>query len=419
MSPVDVRLGLRANAGQFALLLLVNAFVGAMVGLERTILPALAEQEFNLAARTAILSFIAAFGATKALANFFAGRLTDRVGRKPVLVAGWLLALPVPLLLIWAPTWAWVVAANVLLGASQGLTWSTTVVMKIDLVGPRQRGLAMGLNESSGYLAVAAAALASGYAAQVWGLRPAPFLLGVAFALIGLLLSILVIRETRQHAALETKGDAPDRTMGVVFWRTSFADGDLGMACRAGFANNLNDGLAWGLFPLWFASHGLSLGDIAWLAGLYPAVWGAGQLFTGALSDHVGRKPLIAAGMTLQAAALTAMALSATFAWFAAASAMLGLGTALVYPTLLAAIGDASHPAERGSVIGVYRLWRDGGYVAGAVVAGLIADAMGLSAAIAAVALLTLLSGGEVAARMVAGRGTRCIGPLLVDGPGG
>lgn len=338
-------LGLRANLPQFALLVLVNAFVGGMVGIERSILPALAQQVFGLAEGTAILSFIAVFGISKASANYLAGRLGDRLGRKPVLVAGWLVATPVPFVLMWAPTWGLVIFANVFLGISQGLTWSTAVIMKIDLAGPRNRGLAMGLNEFAGYFAVALAAWATGYIAARHGLRPDPFYLGVVFLGCGLLLSIFVVRETRAHAAFEGSSVAipsqpPSNT--EIFRLTTWKDRDLSAATQAGLVNNLNDGLAWGLFPLIFASAGLGLNAIGMLAGLYPAVWGLSQLVTGGLSDRIGRKWLIASGMGLQALGIATIALSRVYVGFAAGSVLLGLGTAMVYPTLLAAFGDVA-----------------------------------------------------------------------------
>jgi MFS family permease len=404
-------LGLRANAAQFSLLVAVNALVGGMLGQERTVLPLLAEREFGLTAYTGALTYILAFGAAKAATNYVAGTLSDRYGRKPVLTAGWLIALPVPLMLIWAPDWGWVVAANVLLGISQGLTWSTTVIMKIDLVGPRRRGLAMGLNEAAGYVAVAATALATGYIAARYGLRPEPFYLGIAYAALGLGLSMLAVRETRDHALLEAAShtarpdgrhdhlhaDLSDRQ---VFAQTSFREPALSSASQAGMVNNLNDGLAWGLFPVLFAAAGLSLGEIGVLAALYPAAWGLGQLATGAWSDRAGRKPLIVGGMLLQAAALGLVAAGGSFGVWAVAALLLGAGTALVYPTLLAAVGDVAHPAWRGRSVGVYRLWRDGGFAVGALVAGVLADAYGIPAAIWVVAALTAASGVLVAVRM-------------------
>ena len=405
----SIQLGLRANLAQFSLLVVVNAFVGAMIGLERTILPAIAEQEFHLVARAAVLSFIVVFGVVKALTNYFAGRLSDAVGRKTVLVAGWLIAVPVPFLLMWAPSWNWILAANILLGVSQGLTWSTTVIMKIDLAGPERRGLAMGLNEFAGYGAVALSALATGYVAAAYGLRPQPFYLGVAFAMIGLLLSALMVRETHGHVRHEAKNHGTPaqatRSQREVFLYTSFLDRNLSSISQAGLVNNLNDGMAWGLFPIFYAAAGLSLELIGWLAAIYPAVWGAGQLFTGALSDRVGRKWLIAGGMWVQAAGIALIVLSTEFRGFAAGSALLGAGTAMVYPTLLAAIGDVAHPVWRASSVGVYRLWRDLGYAVGALLAGVTADALGLHAAIWLVAALTFASGVVVALRMRETRG--------------
>jgi MFS family permease len=406
-----VELGLRQNAAQFTLLVVVNALVGGMLGQERTVLPLLGQQEFGITAYTAGLSFILAFGIAKAATNYFAGTWSDRFGRKPVLVAGWLVAVPVPLMLIWAPSWTWIIVANVLLGISQGLTWSTTVVMKIDLVGPARRGLAMGLNEAAGYAAVAATALATGYVAESYGLRPEPFFLGIAFAALGLGLSTLVVQETREHARLEATGHVAradgrhdhlhgELTNGQVFVQTSFKEPALSSASQAGLVNNLNDGLAWGLFPILFASAGLSIGEIGVLAALYPAVWGVGQLVTGALSDRWGRKWLIAAGMWLQALALSLIALADAFGPWAVAAALLGAGTAMVYPTLLASIGDVAHPAWRARAVGVYRLWRDGGFAVGALLAGVVADVVGVGAAVWTVAALTAVSGLVVAVRM-------------------
>jgi MFS family permease len=401
-----IRLGLRANLAQFSLLVGVNALVGGMIGQERTVLPLLADQVFGLEAFTAALTFIVAFGAVKAATNLFAGTLSDRYGRKPVLVAGWIVGLPVPLLLMWAPTWGWVIVANVLLGVNQGLTWSTTVIMKIDLAGPERRGLAMGLNEAAGYGAVAATALATGFIAGRWGLRPEPFFFGLAYAGLGLGLSALAVRETRGHAELEAADHvaAPglDHGLGTreVFVLTSFREPALSAVSQAGLVNNLNDGLAWGLFPLLFAAHGLPTPAIGVLAALYPAVWGLGQLVTGPLSDRVGRKWLIAAGMWTQAAAIALIAATTGFATWATGAVLLGAGTAMVYPTLLAAIGDVAHPRWRASAVGVYRLWRDGGFAVGALLAGVLADAFNLETAIWAVAALTAASGLVVAIRM-------------------
>ncbi|MDP2728235.1 MAG: MFS transporter [Dehalococcoidia bacterium] len=403
----QVRLGLRANWRQFTLLMVINAFVGAMVGLERTVVPLLAEQDFALTSRAAILSFIVSFGIVKALANLVAGRASDRIGRKGILIAGWLIGTPVPFLIIGAPTWSWIIFANVLLGINQGLCWSTTVIMKIDLVGPARRGLAMGLNEFAGYVAVSLAALASGYIAAAYALRPQPFLLGVAFALAGLLLSLFFVRETRGHAQQEAvtasvQGDPlvaekDQPSFARVMLLTSWKDRALFAASQAGLVNNLNDGMAWGLFPLFFASAGLGIGEIGLLAAAYPGVWGFTQLFTGALSDRLGRKWMIVAGMWVQAGAIFSIVLFRGFLPWTVGAVLLGLGTALVYPTLLATIGDVAKPQWRASAVGVYRLWRDGGYALGALVSGVLADSFGMSQAIVVVGGITFLSGIIVA----------------------
>jgi MFS family permease len=395
-----LRLGLRANLAQFSLLVAVNALVGGTIGQERTVLPLLAEREFGLTAYTAGLTFIVAFGITKALTNLVAGALSDRLGRKPVLVAGWIVGIPVPLLLMWAPAWGWVVFANVLLGINQGLTWSTTVIMKIDLAGPERRGLAMGLNEAAGYGAVAATAAITGWIASTHGLRPEPFLLGAAYIALGLGLSAVFVRETRDHARKEAADHAtPGEHLTVrrVLTHTSIQNRDLLAVNQAGLVNNLNDGLAWGLLPVLFAADGLSIGDVGLIAALYPGVWGAGQLVTGALSDRVGRKPLIVGGMLAQAAALAIFAGATGFGPWAFAAVVLGVGTALVYPTLLAAIGDVAHPAWRASAVGVYRLWRDSGYALGALIGGITADLIGLRGAVAIIGALTAASGLLVA----------------------
>ena len=402
-----ITLGLRQNLAQFMLLVAVNALVGGTLGQERTVLPLLAAQVFELDLYTSALTYILAFGLAKAATNYFAGTLSDRYGRKPVLVAGWLIALPVPLLLIFGPSWGWIVAANVVLGISQGLTWSTTVMMKMDLVGPSRRGLAMGLNEAAGYLGVAGTALATGYIAATYGLRPGPFLLGAAFIAVGLGLSVLAVRETHHHAKVEAAshvsvhaGTHAGLSNRDVFTLTSFRDKSLSSVSQAGLVNNLNDGLAWGLFPVLFAAAGLTIDKIGILAAVYPAVWGAGQLVTGALSDRIGRKPLIVGGMLVQAAALALTAVGHDFGTWLAAAVLLGAGTAMVYPTLLAAIGDVAHPAWRARSVGIYRLWRDGGFAVGALVSGIIADAYGVPAAVGVVAALTAASGIIVAVRM-------------------
>jgi MFS family permease len=409
-----VQLGLRANWQQFTLLVIVNAFVGGMVGLERGIVPLLGQQVFGLTSTIAVLSFIVSFGIVKAASNLFAGRLSDRIGRKGVLVTGWLVGLPVPFLIIFAPTWGWVVFANVLLGINQGLCWSTTVIMKIDLVGPARRGLAMGINEAAGYGAVSLAAIAAGYLAATYALRPQPFLLGILFALAGLLLSIFFVRESHGHAhheaalmadqsgyAMQSAQQAADQTaeqpmtptFKEIFLLTSWKDRTLFSVSQAGLVNNLNDGLAWGLLPLFFAAGGLGIAQIGLLAGIYPGVWGAAQLFTGALSDHLGRKGMIISGMMLQGAALILVPLLHGFAWWAVAMVLLGLGTALVYPTLLAAISDVAHPEWRASAVGVYRLWRDSGYAIGALLSGVLATFFGVPWAIVVIGVLTFLSG--------------------------
>ncbi|MET9311751.1 MFS transporter [Kribbella sp. NPDC003505] len=397
-----MRLGIRANLAQFSLLVAVNALVGGMLGQERTVLPLLADETFHLTGYTFLLTYVLAFGLTKAATNYFAGTWSDRFGRKPVLLAGWVIAVPVPLLLIWAPSWGWVIVANILLGMSQGLTWSTTVIMKIDLAGPDRRGLAMGLNEAAGYVAVAVTALATGYLAARHGLRPAPFLLGLSYAALGLGLSALAVRETRGHAQLEAAGHHShgELTDHEVFTRTTLTEPALSSASQAGMVNNLNDGLAWGLFPILFAAAGLSVARIGILVALYPAVWGLGQLVTGPLSDRRGRKPMITGGMLVQAGALAVIAAVSSFALWAAAAVLLGIGTAMVYPTLLASIGDVAHPAWRARAVGVYRLWRDGGFAVGAVLAGVIADLWGVRAAVGVVAAVTALSGLVVALRM-------------------
>jgi len=417
-----LRLGLRENWQQFSLLVIVNAFVGAMVGLERTVLPLIAEADFGLVAKSVTLSFLVSFGVVKALANLFAGRLSDRWGRKGVLIAGWLFGLPVPLIIMFAPSWGWVVFANVLLGINQGLCWSTTVIMKIDLVGPRQRGLAMGLNEFAGYLAVSLSALATGYIAAGYGLRPVPFLPGLLFAGLGLFLSFFFVRETKPFARLEAESepDASNRQSTIpstarqgrqnltsdnpsfaqILLLTSWKDRALFSASQAGMINNLNDGMVWGLVPIFLAGAGLSLEQIGLIAATYPGVWGLSQLFTGALSDRWGRKWLIAGGMWMQALGIVIFVIGQSFwPWFWGA-VLLGLGTAMVYPTLLAAISDVAHPDWRASAVGVYRLWRDGGYAVGALMAGLLADALGMSFAIATIGGLTFLSGLIVAGVM-------------------
>ncbi|MGI8872889.1 MAG: MFS transporter, partial [Egibacteraceae bacterium] len=361
-----------------------------------------AEEEFGIASATAALSFLVAFGFTKAIANFLAGDFAQRIGRRRILLIGWLFALPVPLLLWWAPSWNWVIVANLLLGANQGLAWSATVIMKIDLVGPKQRGLAMGLNEFAGYLAVGMAALAAGYMAAEMGPRSGPVWIGGAAAILGLALTVLFVRDTGAHVelehamadqALEGGPAALPTGLRARLWHASWAHRPLFASNQAGFVNNLNDGLAWGLFPLFFAASGLSLREIGWLAARDPAVWGLAQIGTGALSDRTGRRPLIVSGMLLQAVGLGVFALASGFAWWALAAVILGLGTAAVYPTLIAQVSDLVPPRSRASGVGVYRLWRELGYVAGGLLAGVLADLLGYREAIGAVAVLTALSG--------------------------
>ena len=398
----EVRLGLRENWPQFALLVLVNAFVGVMVGVERSVLPLIAEDEFAVASATAAMSFLVAFGLTKAVANLVAGDFAHRVGRRRILLLGWLFGLPVPLLIAWAPSWGWILVANLLLGINQGLAWSATVIMKIDLVGPRRRGLAMGLNEFAGYVAVALAALGAGYMAADFGPRSGPVWIGGGAAVLGTLVTLLFVRDTGRHVDLEhALADPPDAGghaalppgFGARLRHASWTHKPLFAANQAGFINNLNDGLAWGLFPLFFAAAGLSLHEIGWLAALYPAVWGVAQAGTGALSDVTGRRTLVVTGMLLQAAGLAVIALMSGFAWWAAGAVVLGLGTAAVYPTLIAQVSDLVSPRDRASGVGVYRLWRDLGYVAGGILAGVLADLLGYRAAIGGVAVLTAASG--------------------------
>jgi len=396
-------LGLRANAGQFALLVGVSALVGGMVGQERAIVPLLATDVFGLTTATAALAFLVAFGLAKAITNLIAGTLADRAGRKPVLMAGWLLGVPVPFVLILAPEWGWIVAANILLGVNQGLTWSTTVLMKIDLVGPKRRGLALGLNEASGYIAVAVTAFLTGAIAEQAGLRPAPFFLGIAIVGIGLGASVLFVRETRDHVLSEDRTTRPtetDATWLRLAWRSTFADPTLSSASQAGLVNNLNDGLAWGLLPIVWAAAGLELGQVGLLAATYPATWGIVQVATGGLSDRSGRKRLIVGGMAIQAVAIAAMAIWTGFGPWLAAAIALGLGTAMVYPTLMAVVADVAQPRQRGAAVGVYRFWRDLGFAIGALLVGVVADRFDARVAILIVAGLTAASGLVVAMRM-------------------
>jgi MFS family permease len=395
----EVRLGLRENLGQFTLLVIVNAFVGGMVGLERSILPQIAEVEFHIAAKTAVLSFIVVFGITKALTNYFTGALANKFGRRNLLIVGWLFAIPVPFLLMFAPDWNWIVAANVFLGINQGVTWSSTVVMKIDLIGERNRGLAMGLNEFAGYISVAVVAFLTGLAAASYGLRPYPFYIGIVLAVAGLLLSWFFIHDTRHHVAKE----AVDNTVSKlkdVFWDTTLLDRNLGSVTQAGLINNLNDGMAWGLFPILLAQKQFSISEIGLVTAIYPAVWGIGQLFTGKISDHLNKKHMLFLGMLLQGIALLFVVFAETLTQFIMLSSILGWGTAMVYPTFLATIAENTHPHDRAKSLGVFRLWRDLGYAIGAILTGLIADAFGITSSIVVIGALTIGSSVIIEARM-------------------
>ena len=402
-APSAIRLGLRENWQQFSLLVLINAFVGGMVGLERTVVPLIGAEEFRIESTTIVVSFIVSFGVVKALANLVSGHFADLHGRKQMLVLGWLVGLPVPFMIAWGPSWGWIVAANALLGINQGFAWSMTVIMKVDLVGPRSRWLAVGLNEFAGYLSVGITAFLTGYIAQRYGLRPEPLYLGMGYGALGLALSVLLVRDTRQHVGLEVAQHATGSeavAFREVFRRASFADRNLFAASQAGLVNNLNDGMSWGIFPLFFAAFGLGVERIGILKAIYPAVWGILQTATGPLSDRWGRKGLIVAGMWVQAAALLLTAATHGFGWWLVASALLGLGTAMVYPTLIAAVSDASHPSWRARSLSVYRFWRDLGYAVGALSAGIIADLFGAAWAIAAIGLVTFVSGAVVAVAM-------------------
>jgi len=401
--PPNIRLGLRDNWQQFSLLVLINAFVGGMVGLERTVVPLIGSEEFKVASTTLVVSFIVSFGVVKALSNLISGHLADFYGRKRLLVFGWLVGLPVPFMIGWGPNWGWVIAANALLGVNQGFAWSMTVIMKVDLAGPKSRGLAVGLNEFAGYLAVGLTAFLTGCIAAHYGLRPQPFYLGIGYAALGLILSILLVRDTRSHVGLEmSRHGAPAEALGFwqIFRRASFGDRNLFAASQAGLVNNLNDGMSWGIFPLFFTGFGLSVQRIGILKGVYPMVWGVLQTVTGPLSDRWGRKGLIVAGMWVQAGGLFLVAATEHFGWWFAASVLLGIGTAMVYPTLIAAVSDASHPSWRARSLSVYRFWRDMGYAIGALCAGIMTDLFGAAWAIAVIGVLTFASGAVVAVAM-------------------
>lgn len=395
----EIKLGLKENRKQFILLVIVNAFVGGMVGLERSILPQIAESEFHIAVTSAILSFILVFGIAKALANYFTGALSDKVGRKNLLILGWIVGIPVPFILMFANDWNWIVFANVLLGINQGLTWSSTVVMKIDLVGENERGFAMGLNEFAGYLAVAAAAFITGWVAGNYGLRPYPFYIGIVLAAAGLLSSWLLVKDTRRHAAKEAEDSAVSKLKNI-FWDTSLLDRNLGSVTQAGLINNLNDGMAWGLFPILLAQKNFNIAEIGIITAIYPAVWGIGQLFTGKMSDHFCKKSMLFWGMFIQGIALLFFAFAGSLAPFIILSAILGWGTAMVYPTFLATVAENTHPHDRAKSMGVFRLWRDLGYAIGAIITGILADAFGLSTSIIAIAALTLVSSFIIQGRM-------------------
>ncbi len=395
----QAKLGLRENWRQFTLLVIINAFVGGMIGIERTILPEIAEQEFHLAATSVILSFIIVFGIIKALTNYFTGALANKIGRKNLLTIGWLFALPIPFILIYAPSWSWVIFANVLLGINQGLTWSSTVVMKIDLVGEKNRGLAMGFNESAGYLAVAFFAFATGWVAANYGLRPYPFYLGIGLSVFGLLSSWLFVKDTIHHVNKEIESSGIP-TLKSVFWETTWINKNLGSISQAGLVNNLNDGMVWGLFPILLAVKGFNLEQIGTIVATYPAVWGIGQLFTGKIADHVHKKNMLFWGMMIQGIALVAMSGASSFEQFIGLSVILGAGTAMVYPTFLAAIADFTHPRQRAKSIGVFRLWRDLGYAVGAILTGIITDYFGMDQSIMVIGGLTLISAVVIQYRM-------------------
>jgi MFS family permease len=395
----EIKLGLKENWRQFTLLVFISAFVGGMVGLERSILPQIAQEEFHIAARSAILSFIVVFGIVKAITNYFTGALANKWGRKRLLTIGWLFALPVPFILMSAPGWNWIVAANVLLGINQGLAWSSTVLMKIDLVGERQRGFAMGLNEFAGYLAVALIAFLTGWIAAHYGLRPYPFYIGVVIALVGFFSSWLLVKDTRHHLATETSMSVFPRLRNI-FWETTWKNKNLGSVTQAGLVNNLNDGMVWGLFPILLSVKGFSMEPIGVITAIYPAIWGVGQLFTGKMADHFRKKILLFWGMFLQGITLLGLIAAATMTHFVILSSLLGLGTALVYPTFLATVAENTHPADRANSLGVFRLWRDLGYAAGALLTGITSDLFGINASIALVGVLTIFSSLIIIVRM-------------------
>src|SRR6266540_3959979 len=399
---MEVKLGLKENRKQFTLLVIINAFVGGMVGLERSILPRIAEAEFHIAAKTAILSFIIVFGVIKAVNNYFAGALANKIGRKNLLTIGWLFAVPVPFILMWADNWNWIIAANVLLGLNQGLTWSSTVVMKIDLVGEKQRGFAMGLNEFAGYIAVAIVAFLTGWIASNYGLRPYPFYIGIVLSLLGFFGSWLLVRDTKHHIAVETSTSKIPKLKNI-FWETTLRNKNLSSVTQAGLVNNLNDGMAWGIFPILLSSKGFSIAEIGIVTAVYPAVWGIGQLFTGKMADHFCKKNLLFLGMLLQGLVLVVLIFAQRTTHFIILSSLLGIGTALVYPTFLATVAENTHPTDRANSLGVFRLWRDLGYAIGAILTGIIADTLGINYSILIIGLLTIFSAGIIFYRMKCG----------------
>ena len=399
MAAMEVKLGLRENWKQFTLLVIINAFVGGMVGLERAILPQIAEADFGMAAKTAILSFIVVFGISKAITNYYTGAFANKIGRKNLLVIGWLVGLPVPFILIFATNWNWVIAANILLGINQGLTWSSTVVMKIDLVGNKNRGLAMGLNESAGYIAVGLVAFLTGWIASEFGLRPYPFYMGIGFVLIGLLASYFLVKDTGHYVNSETQvSDLKKLTN--IFRETTWTNPNLGSITQAGLVNNLNDGMIWGLFPVLLDANGFSLVDVAKIVAIYPVVWGLGQLATGKLADLLVKRSMLFWGMLMQGIAIIVMVFATTFTEFVLLSTLLGIGTAIVYPTFLAAIADYTHPGQRAQSIGVFRLWRDLGYAFGAILTGILADTFGIIYSVLVIGILTILSSVVIFVRM-------------------
>ena len=387
----EIQLGLKENWKQFTLLVIINAFVGGMIGLERSILPQIAEAEFHIAAKTAILSFIVVFGIVKAITNYYTGALANKYGRKKLLVAGWIIAIPIPFILMFAPNWSWIIAANVLLGINQGLTWSSTVVMKIDLVGEKQRGFAMGLNEFAGYIAVAIVAFLTGWIASEYGIRPYPFYTGIVLVALGLLSSIFLVKDTKHHVAKETTTNTIPKLKNI-FWDTTWKDKNLGSVTQAGLINNLNDGMAWGIFPILLATKGFTIAEIGIVTAIYPAVWGIGQLFTGKMADKFCKKDMLYAGMFIQAIALIVLVWANTMVHFIFLSSVLGWGTAMVYPTFLATVAENTNPQDRAKSIGIFRLWRDLGYAIGAILTGIIADLISINAAILFIGLLTFVS---------------------------